>query len=216
MLVETPVISTVVSVDLTLDGQWQDTLVASAHAPSVTILSPAPGETLNAGSEVEWEWSDQDGDELMASVSFSHNGVTRRTIANNATGNVIPVPVDSLPGTAAGSMFVAVSDGFHTTVAEVNGLIVGTDAPPDVHISSPVTGRQIRSTSGVVLLGWAFDREDGPVPGNSMLWSSSISGPIAVGPAVKVDLPIGVHVLTLTTTDTAGHTTQATTTIVVN
>jgi hypothetical protein len=193
--------------DIFWDGTLEDSLLASTHAPSVTILSPTPGEVLGPTSELVWEWGDADGDAPVADVGFRDRADTMVTLADHVVTTTIgALPVADLPSTNVGELVVTVSDGFHSTTAQVGGLKVLGNRPPTASILPPDTGQCVRQTSGVVLEGVAFDPEDREVPASNMLWSSDLVGPLGVGPIVFADLPAGTHTLTFQVTDGDGAT----------
>ena len=57
---------------------------------------------------------------------------------------------------------------------------------------------------GIVLEGWGDDIEDGPLTGNSLVWTSNVNGNLGSGENVSLSpgaLQVGEHVITLTPTD---------------
>ncbi len=63
----------------------------------------------------------------------------------------------------------------------------------------------------VVLTGQAYDPEDRTIPDAGLAWRSSLDGGLGSGPEIPLrDLTAGKHVITLTATDSAGKTAEAT------
>jgi len=64
--------------------------------------------------------------------------------------------------------------------------------------------------TSMVFSGLASDPEDGPVPVESLVWTSDVDGELGAGGDVVTDLlSAGTHVITLSATDSdgmAGHT----------
>jgi hypothetical protein len=59
-------------------GSVIGTMAASAHAPTVSIMSPAAGSTLaGASTDVRWHATDADGDPLTAGVQYSSVSMSR-------------------------------------------------------------------------------------------------------------------------------------------
>jgi hypothetical protein len=61
--------------------------------------------------------------------------------------------------------------------------------------------------------GYALDPEDGSLTGNSLSWSSNVDGGLGSGSPLLVSLSEGDHILTLTATDSSGHSTSVSVTV---
>ncbi|MEZ4363232.1 MAG: M14 family zinc carboxypeptidase [Kofleriaceae bacterium] len=84
--------------------------------------------------------------------------------------------------------------------------------PPVVSISQPKKSTVVVAGGVLTLSATALDAEDGNVSG-AIVWTSNISGQIAVGAGGYVVLPSGTHTLTATALDSQGATGAATVTI---
>jgi len=113
------------------------------------------------------------------------------------------------------TLTVTDSDGASTTVS-IN-IIVG-NTPPSANINSPVDWSAFGQGVTVSFVGIGVDVQDGTLPGNSLIWSSSIDGdPIGTGtPFSKNDLSVGTHTITLTVTDSDGATNSDSITVIIN
>ena len=111
--------------------------------------------------------------------------------------------------------FRAVSAGalLALTLAACEGDPTGVNAPVAL-ITTPVNGAVYAEGEEIVLVGTATDFEEGPLPGSSLSWSSSIDGDLGTGGEVTItNASLGMHTITLTATDAAGGVGTATATI---
>jgi hypothetical protein len=207
--------------NMTLVGE----LVRSPHAPIVQIIEPSAGTTMGARLRVVWNASDEDQDTLSADVLYSHDqGATWTPLVIDKTdGDAIIYDTSQLPASTGGWIKVAVSDGMNTTATQVTGLVIGNNHPPTVDLVNPADGATYRQGSLVDLLGSSHDLEDGwlnvatgeqIVP--HMLWSSNRDGLLGQGEGLNISsLSLGLHIITLTTTDSNGATNEATRSITI-
>ncbi|HMV31317.1 MAG TPA: PQQ-dependent sugar dehydrogenase, partial [Gemmatimonadales bacterium] len=85
---------------------------------------------------------------------------------------------------------------------------------PVVTITSPADNASVPESSAVLLAGGAVDDNGAVLPGSVLLWSSSIDGALGTGDSVVLStLTAGHHTITLSATDTAGLTGQASVTL---
>jgi hypothetical protein len=83
--------------------------------------------------------------------------------------------------------------------------------PPEVSIMSPITDDVYLPTQSFNLVGGAVDREDGSLDGDSLSWTTSVSGSLGTGRIVGVtSLPLGLHEIILTAADSDGLASTAT------
>ena len=167
-----------------------------------------PGETLDANSVVAWTATDADGDNLEAHVHYSHDGRLRRSLAAYVPGASGQLPLTKyagLPASESGVITVVVSDGWNTTTAVVDNLIVSPNRLPSVSISAPVSGASIPVGANVVLAGGAYDPEDAWLSGSALSWLSSRDGPLGTGEILNLNtLTMGAHIITLRAVDADG------------
>jgi hypothetical protein len=170
-------------------------------APTVTISEPA-GETVAENASVGFEGSAFDAEDgVLPGTSLlwtsSRDGAIgtgtsfSRTDLSLGLHNIVLTATDS--------------DG-STGTANAQVTIVETNLPPSVTIASPATGSAPEQGS-IALGGSATDPEDGALSGTSLVWSSSVDGPIGTGESIPdAALTIGTHTVTLTATDSEGAT----------
>ncbi len=115
-------------------------------------------------------------------------------------------------------VLTATDVGGESSVATIELDVVppGTNRAPVVSISAPSNGATLTLGMPVTLTGTATDTEDGALMGASLAWSSSRDGALGTGASLSATLTQGVHVLTLTATDTMSATGSASITVSVN
>ncbi|HLK11491.1 MAG TPA: myxococcus cysteine-rich repeat containing protein [Candidatus Binatia bacterium] len=211
-VVAVPADAGLAEVDLVHGGTRMAAAHASAHAPTVAVVFPNGGEILTgARTTLAWSASDADGDPLAFLVQYSRDGgTTWDTLAADWPATTLDIPLDRLPGTTTGLVRVVASDGFLSAAAVSAATFTVEDKAPAVRILPP-TGAPVAGTQTVVLRGEGRDPEDGPLPDGALVWAADGD---AIGTGAVVMLPSsgfseGPHTLTLTGTDRAGHTAQA-------
>lgn len=187
---------------LRADGVVLDEQAASAHAPQVTLLSPNGGEDVIPGSVVRWSVTDADGDALTIMLLYSRDdGVTWRPIKMGATGNSYTLE-NPLREASAARMRVIASDGFLTAQDDSDQLFSIPGNAPWAVIGGPAEGVVIPPGTPVVLEGWGYDLDDGPLSEGALTWTSDRDGTLGTGPEVLLtSLSPGQHRITLTATD---------------
>ena len=198
-------------------------LAPGSAAPTVSIISPAGGETIDTSMTLSWRASDADAsDRLLFSVQYSpDNGQHWRALLsgfpNRSGTDIVTLNLGDLSGipasTTGGLIRVAASDGYNTTIAVSQPFTVVNRAPAP-HIDAP-DSTPLPAGRTIVLQGSATDVEDGGLSGAALRWA--IDGTVlGNGQAQTVEgLAPGSHSLTLTARDAAGKEATATQTLVV-
>lgn len=185
------------------------TVQVSPHAPQVTVLSPNGGEVWGAAGAytIAWQATDADGDPLVAHVLYSFDGgASWEPLAVNLNGNQYTVQGDRLPGSDQVLVKVRVSDGVNTTDDESDAPFRVSRKAPSAFLLQPRDGTTVQPGTPVVFSGLATDPEDGPLPAESLAWSSDLDGVLGSGADVAVDtLSRGMHRITLSATDSDGN-----------
>ncbi|MGC9347620.1 MAG: right-handed parallel beta-helix repeat-containing protein [Anaerolineae bacterium] len=187
-----------------VDDEW-GSLAISANAPAVTITGGAMArESADAVLPLTWSGQDADGDTLAYSIFYSaDNGATWRPVAANLTVDHYDLDLAEVPGGAKAWVRVEVSDGFHTA-SDTLGPFTVDDHGPLVTIAQPEAGSVVSTT--LSLLGYAYDHEEGELTGAALVWASDLAGELGTGSSIVAeDLVTGTHRLTLTATDSQGH-----------
>jgi len=193
-------------------------------APKVAFTSPVNGAVGAGKFVVTWTGSDADGDTLRYYLRYSPDGGKRfvplasciETTSVDVDLASLPAPV---PGKACFELFA--SDGLNTTVIRTQPLsgtsaLLGAGNDPWVQLITPDSGFAFQQGATVILHSSGWDLEDRALDGESLQWSSNLSGPLGSGRLTSVtDLAVGQHVLTVTATDSNGMVATDTATITI-
>ena len=107
---------------------------------------------------------------------------------------------------------IIATDGINASEAESAEFTVPAK-PPEVFIQPLPNDGVVVAGHEVILDGDAFDLQDDDIPESHLQWTSNISGPLGNGTPVRVNLPPGVHTITLTATNSGGLRGSATQTV---
>ena len=131
------------------------------------------------------------------------------------------------PGWSSGNSLVVIITGTgHRTAEAFDGVasaapllhvdyVVGANTAPTVTITAPANGSTFDQGDPITFTGTATDTGDGDLTA-SLAWTSSLDGPIGTGGSFsRSDLPVGVHHVMATVTDTGGQTATDAATITV-
>jgi hypothetical protein len=194
------------------------TRTVSANTPTVTVISPNGGETLNGSSfNVTWTGSDLDGDPLTYLLEYStDNGATWDLLGTNIIQTQATIDLTQLPGTTQGLFRVWASDGVNTSFDASNAVFSVPSKLPQITSIAPISGTTYVVSQTVTLQGGAFDPEDNVLGDAQLQWTSSLQGALGNGSMLQLtDLMVGTHVITLTATDSDNNVATATTVITV-
>lgn len=181
------------------------TLIASAHAPTVTVTSPTSGAILTGTHPITWQASDADGDALTYAILYSpDHKASWLTLATSLTQTQYLVNSQELAGGDNAYLRLIASDGFNTTTADSPVFAVTRKAPQPL-IFAPEPDTEFPIGYQLMLTGDGYDLEDGALLDEHFQWSSDRDGALGSGRSVLVDtLSKGVHVLFLTVKDSEG------------
>ncbi len=187
---------------------------ASAHAPKVHVLFPNGGQSFGDGTiPVQWEGSDEDGDELTYNVQYSRDGgLTWNALAVALSGTNLVVDFNQLGGTASGLIRVRVSDGFNQAEDVSDAVFSVGNHRPGIEILSPTAHARLFTELSASFTATARDVDDGPITGTNIVWSSSVDGILGTGESLSIDvasLSLGAHEITATATDRDGQSNSA-------
>ncbi len=181
--------------------------------PSVAVIAPEGGETLDGVFTIRWAGghTDEPAPTLFYTVSYSHDdGQSWRPLASDIEATEWQWDTSNEPGADQGLIRVSVSDGVNTATDTTLRFSVAKKAPVP-HITSPNEGDSLQIGQVVNFVGGAEDLEDGDISGDSLVWISSLDGEIGTGSEVDTStLSEGFHIITLQATDSDGQVGEAT------
>lgn len=166
--------------------------------------------SVTGGLDVPLRLADPDGDPVLGYLQYRPRpDAAWTTVAARVTGDVATNGLQSLPAGDRGQLRLLATDGWSTTQAVAEGVVI-PEKGPTVGVLGPVEGDVRPAGHPLVLTGQAVDAEDGVLDGRSVVWTSDRDGGIGSGAAMTVsDLSVGDHVLTMTATDTKGNASSA-------
>jgi hypothetical protein len=196
----------------------------SANSPKLTMFMCKGEQPLTHKQVVSWQGSDSDGDSLTYSVWYSTDGGKKWIpLQIGLTETSYEIDFDTLPGSEQAMIRVLASDAVNTTeVRSVRPLRVPNKGP-QVTIA-PMGAQRANNSSRIaaagsgsnkvlgsetqplLLIGSAFDYEDGPIiDSTAFRWSSDKDGELGTGSwLVLSKLARGKHRITLTVKDSNG------------
>jgi|GEM_PF-1384668 len=179
---------------------------ASAHAPTVRVISPNGGETWGDTATVTWTAADADGDPLRFSVLYTWDGGQSWTpLGPDVVTTTMTVSTTLLPGGTQSRVKVRVTDGFHSVEDMSDAPFTVPRKPPEAIIESPAEGARYSPTDLITLMGQAQDPEDGVLPGDRLqwyLWTPTGSTYLGSGTLLSAGpLPEGRHTIVINATD---------------
>jgi hypothetical protein len=153
---------------------------------------------------VEWSSNDDDGDDLLHTVTYSPDGGENwLVVAAGVAGEQFLWSLGDSPGTLAdnGLIRVVASDGFRSGEDQSNGPFSVAGKPPQVAILEPRAGQVFLQCRHLFLRGAARDPE-----GELDFVEWTIDGTeLNAGLAEQIDpLPPGTHAIVLTAVDEQG------------
>jgi len=176
--------------------------------PEAIILSPsAEGfEGFPDQPVIRWSTSDPDGDPVFAIVQYRQDdSADWATLAADIEEELLEVDTGLMAGGSEASVRIMVSDGLNVTTV-VSPWFAVEDKPPVVEIISPIDGTSMRVGDRLILEASTSDLEDGDIGEGSLRWESEIEGTIGEGSRVEFIPTIpGLHDISSTATDSAGH-----------
>ncbi len=182
-------------------------LVLPNAPPVVTITAPADGSVVNLGDSASFSGSasDPDDGDLTAGLTWTSD-------------------LDDVIGTGGSFSTSALTAGVHVITASVSdsggtpgsaSITLTINEPPTANISSPSDGSVYNEGFSVDFSGEAWDPEEGPLANSS--WSSDLDGVLSTDAVFSTStLTPGVHVITLSVTDSHGAPASASITVTIN
>ncbi len=179
----------------------------SAGTPTVTILTPNDGGEASLPLELAWVARDPDGDALTYMIQYSpDNGTSWITlITDYAEQSALLETTQGLQSSPEGLFRVVASDGVLTGSDVIDAPLTLPNNAPTAFITGPAAETVYATNAEVRLNGQAYDWEEGELADAALVWSSDIDGELGQGTEIiRYDLTPGIHLVTLTATDSAG------------
>jgi hypothetical protein len=186
-----------------------DEIIRSANAPIVSITSAPPsGSALTGSATVSWAGSDLDGDALIYTALYSHDGgQSLLPLVANTTSTSLTIDASQLPGGVAALVRILASDGMNTTAVDLGPYQVA-NKPPVVIINAPVDGAVVNDAEKLILVGTAQDLEDEEITEpTAFQWQVDNTASLGTGPELVISsdsLSAGNHSISLTAVDSSG------------
>lgn len=179
-----------------------DTVLArrevSTNAPLINVTSPNGGEVWDGTETISWSATDEDGDDLSATVFYSSDGGQTWVPVANGIRSVASYEVDSadLEGSADALVRVVVSDGVNTAFDDSDEVFTVSEKAPHVRILGPTAGIEITNDRPVQFQGTARRVDGQSINGDAMRWS--LNGSLfGLGESAEAYLDTGTYTVVL-------------------
>jgi hypothetical protein len=174
-------------------GDITDTATACVVSPAMCTFDADSGNSIGASIHGEFVLA-QDGTFDNAAIRIG--SVQRTGCTGSFSGGTLVVVCGGT--NPSSSQYCAV------TLTRTGGAC---DQNPQATINHPGNGETRPNTMAIPFIGVATDPQDGALTGASLVWVDSIEGQIGTGASFNATLPtVGLHVVTLTATDSDGNT----------
>lgn len=189
------------------DGKVVMEIPVSANEPVVSNVLVTPSAS-GSDAQVTWNANDADGGSLAYQVEYNADvedpNDDWEVVDRDITERSHTLDLSEMAGGARARVRVWATDGVHTTMAESASFVVPPKAP-EVFIEPLENGGVHRLGEELILDGEAYDLQDDEIPDSNLRWTSNISGALGTGATLRVmNLPKGVHTITLTATNSSG------------
>lgn len=172
-------------------------VVREETAPTLTLVSPAPGYLLSQAVTLVFEATDETGGSGVDPDSFSLEGATAEVIPNGYRFTWSGTWTDG-PHTVTASV-----NDYDGNVSTVSGAYLVDTVPPELYLQKPYQ-RHVTDAESVLVSGVVLDTTSG-------VGAVTVDGaavPVASGRFEKeVPLDVGENTIPITVTDQAGNTT---------
>ena len=179
----------------------QVTITIVNRPPTATLTAPAPDAVFLLGAPVTFSGTGADPDDGPL-VGSSLQWVSSLDGPIGTGGSF--QRTDLQAGTHLIRLIATDSDG----AADTASVSIRINTPPTATITDPPDGSSFTAGTNISFRGTGLDDEDGALTGTDIVWSSDLlGGEFGSGsPTNENGLPVGVHTITLTSTDSDGAT----------
>src|SRR5438094_625717 len=185
-------------------------LTVTPTPPVVTMVAPADGTTVFAGTSLAFSGTATDATDgdLSAALRWLSDRDGQIGSGPSFTSTRLSTGTHSITAIAADAGGLGGEAVRRVVVRPPNG-------PPVVRVVAPAAGTTLLAGKPVLLAATAADVEDGDL-GAALVWTSSRDGALGTGRAVVVPgLSVGMHALTASVADRDGATASASVTVTV-
>ena len=173
-----------------VSGNGQQGVPNSVASDSLVVLAARTGEGAVPGRVVEFAVASGDARVEPESALSDSQGHARTRVHL---------------GSASGEVKIAVTTVGAADTVEFTLTTARRVTPPTVRITQiPGPAEELREGETVTLGGQAVEGDGTQVPSDSLVWASSIDGPLGRGNHLQVLLSAGEHSITLSATDAEG------------
>lgn len=187
----------------------------SANAPVVSnVALVSPPDPVSGVVTLAWDATDDDGDALRFDVMRTRDaGLSFEPVALSITTNTVDLDTAKWGG-GTSALRVIASDGVLSGVGDGGSFSVEAK-PPIVQVTTPADGLHVPWGTLVNFMAEVVDPQEAPIPNADIVWSNAyrILGTGLF--ASPTDLEVGTNLVTVTATNAAGLTAQASVTVVV-
>lgn len=190
-------------------GELVASLAASAHAPTVQLLTPNGGP-VPAGNTIHvvWQAADLDGDPLRFALRYSaDDGATWRTLMPDTDGTSLEIAASSLNGSTMARFQVVATDGLKFAADVSDAAVQVAEPPPSVVVLTPKPGHRFHLSETLMLRASGHSASAGFDSFQEVTWTSDRAGVLGAGLQRQVpvsSLALGLHQITVTVRDATG------------
>ena len=189
-------------------------IIPSNTRPTASITSPSSGSTFPSSGSITFNGSGSDAEDGQ----LSGNSLVWTSSINGQIG--IGAPLNLSLSVGSHTITLTAKDSLGATGSASIEITVTTPTPfnsrPVASIAAPTSNLVFLTTDSITFTGSAFDAQDGPLGGDSLVWTSNIDGQIGSGNSFSASLSAESHLITLIATDSQGELDAATVSVTVN
>lgn len=167
----------------------------SPNDPTVNILTPNGGETIDGIYEILWTGMDSDGDSLRYDVNYSiDGGNTWMGLVDGLTDTRFEWDSSHVPGSSNALIRVLASDGVNTGIDDSDSTFSVVQKMSSSKILSPDNNSIFNVGENISFTAAGFSSDFTPLEDDSIIWVSNKDGILGTGSRLILDdLSFGIH-----------------------